>query len=201
MKSKDFDIFKNKYIANSKTKSTHEAVLEVYAFILENENSDSDYWTVGGGNNRLVMILEYQTQEADWIELDSDLDNWTTGQLEIFTLCITSGRGIFDKPGSSAVHYDESGIEYSYKYADGESTINRRISLLYKLIQISEESERRFNEIITHIYENSEIFREATDLPFQIINSIATSMDFYKSDRIEDEFIANLKYALQKALS
>ena len=118
MLKKDFDLFKQKYKKTCKTESSSFAVLKLYSFILQNENSDSDYWTEGSGNNDVVKILENDFSENNWVELEKDLDNWTTFQLEIFTECILEGTG-----------YEDDDEEFS--------TIENRFILLLKLLEIA----------------------------------------------------------------
>ncbi len=86
MQLKDFELFKQKYSENCKTKSENSSVLNLYAFILQHENSDSDFWNVSAGNgfgNIDYMLKNFN--ESDWIELTKDLTNWTNNQKEIFT--------------------------------------------------------------------------------------------------------------------
>lgn len=85
MLAKDFDLFKQRYKENCKTESSNPAILELYSFLLKNEVVDSDVWTVGGGNDTVVRLLEHYFSDEDWKELEIDLENWTTNQLEIFT--------------------------------------------------------------------------------------------------------------------
>lgn len=197
MKKEDFEIFRQKYRSNCKTKSEKEAVLEIYAFLLEYENSDSDYWTVGYGNNDLVQVLEHKLQDDDWNDLESDLSNWTNQQLEIFALCITSGQGIYDSPGSSGGYYDRVNKKsYPYQYSAGKSTVNKRINLLSKLISISSQDERQYNEIWRHIYDNLDTLMESSELSPDSID-----IELYNIDNQEDELMLKIKYALQKAIS
>jgi hypothetical protein len=195
MKKEDFELFKQKYASNCKTKSANEAVLEVYAFLLENENTDSDYWTIGNGNHALVTILEYKMQDDDWSELESDLSNWTIQQLDIFAWCITSGEGIYDIPGSSGGYYDRVNKKsYPYQYSPGKSTVNKRINLLSKLISISNQQERQYNEISRHIYDNLDILMESTELSLDAID-----IEMYNTDSEKDELMLKIKNALEKA--
>ena len=95
MFKKDFDLFKQKYINNCKTQSLNESVLKLYAYILENENCDSDFWDIGG-NDKLVRILEHNFSENAWIELQIDIHYWTSYQLEILAESIQNGAGKYD---------------------------------------------------------------------------------------------------------
>ena len=82
---------KLKYGKRCKTKSKNSAVLEVYDFILQNENVDTDYWWTDHGPQDLNRILEDYFTAFDWNELEKDLRFWTTGQLEIFLYAIMNG--------------------------------------------------------------------------------------------------------------
>jgi hypothetical protein len=93
---KDFDLFKQKYIKNCKTQSLNESVLKLYSYILENENCDSDFWDIGGGNDNVVRILEHNFSENAWKELQIDIQYWTSYQLEILAESIETGTGKYD---------------------------------------------------------------------------------------------------------
>lgn len=83
MLQKDFEIFKQKYKENSFTKSTNSLVLELYSYILKNENVDSDFWTQGNGFEDIHRIL-FHFDEDDWSNLANDIKNWTSFQFELF---------------------------------------------------------------------------------------------------------------------
>ncbi|GGI24384.1 hypothetical protein [Pedobacter mendelii] len=84
MLQKDFEIFKEKYQETSFTKSSNNLVLELYSFILKNENVDSDFWTEGNGFEDIHRIL-FDFDESDWTDLKNDVKNWTSFQVELFT--------------------------------------------------------------------------------------------------------------------
>ena len=96
MFKKDFDLFKQKYIKNCKTKSLNESILKLYAYILENENFDSDFWVIGGGNDDVVKILEHNFSKNAWLELQVDIQYWTLDQIEILAECVQTGTGNYD---------------------------------------------------------------------------------------------------------
>lgn len=201
MRKKDFKRFSRKYREDCETMSDNEAVLEVYAFLLEHEHSDSDYWTQGNGVDDLILVLERYFNEADWEALRSDLKNWTLSQLEIFTLCITAGRGVCDTPGASATGYNaEGGVEYSLNSADRESTMSRRVYLLSELLDIAVERGRYSNEIILYISENSEIFGEVEGVSSELMRDIAEKLGYFdEAQAMEDELKSNLETALKRA--
>lgn len=82
---------KSEYGEKHTTKSTNSAVLEVYNFILKNENVDSDYWNGDHGPQDLNRVFEDYFTQFDWEELEMDLKFWTTNQLEIFLYAIMNG--------------------------------------------------------------------------------------------------------------
>jgi len=82
---------KSEYGEKYKTESTNSAVLEVYNFILKNENVGSDYWNEDHGPQDLNKIFEDYFTQFDWEELEMDLKFWTTNQLEIFLYAIMNG--------------------------------------------------------------------------------------------------------------
>ena len=92
-KNMDFKVsnLKLKYGERCRTKSKNSAVLEVYDFILQNENVDTDYWWTDCGPQDLNIIFEACFTELDWNELEVDLKYWTTNQLEIFLYAIMNG--------------------------------------------------------------------------------------------------------------
>ncbi len=96
MFKKDFDLFKQKYIENCKTESLNESVLKLYAYILEGENFDSDFWSIGGGNDDVVKILEHNFSENAWLELIVDIQYWSLNQIEILAECLQTGTGNYD---------------------------------------------------------------------------------------------------------
>lgn len=72
-----------KYNVNSSTQSANPLVIALYSFITQNENSDSDFWTQGGGFDDIYYRL-LKFEEEDWNSLKDDLENWSYDQLELF---------------------------------------------------------------------------------------------------------------------
>jgi hypothetical protein len=79
---------KTDFRANSKTKSTNKRVLEIYDIILQDEGSDTDYWYIFGEG--LFDRASYKFISEDWEELKRDLSNWSSLQIEILSICLTS---------------------------------------------------------------------------------------------------------------
>lgn len=69
---------------NWRTKSTNPKVLEVYRTVVDGQNIDTDYWLSGIGGGDLLYGFYYFASD-DWQELITDLSNWTTDQLELFS--------------------------------------------------------------------------------------------------------------------
>jgi hypothetical protein len=186
MLKKDFDLFKQKYIKNCKTESSSSAVLKLYSYILQNENSDSDYWTEGSGNNDVVKILENYFSENNWKELENDLDNWTTFQLEIFTECILEGTG-----------YEDDDKEFS--------TIENRFILLLKLLKIAKERGINKNQISVGLSKNIEFLDKCHKITIENITEIAKCLNYFNRNTLEtnneDITMLTIKRIFEKASS
>lgn len=74
---------------NSKTKSRDERVLILYNIILDDENSDDDYWHAIGYEAILSKLSGFEM--PDWKELEKDLVNWTSTQLYILANALVKG--------------------------------------------------------------------------------------------------------------
>ncbi|MDQ7961130.1 hypothetical protein [Flavobacterium lindanitolerans] len=166
MQAKDFDLFKQKYKENCKTETSNPAILELYAYILKNEIVDSDVWQDGGGNDTVVRILEHYFSDEDWKELEIELENWTTNQLEIFTECIVEGSAESDND-------------------DFNSTIMNRFHLLKKLLIIGEQRDRLRNDILLKLIDNIEFLNKCKSITFEEATEIANYFDY--SERLKDE--------------
>ena len=171
MLKKDFDIFKQKYIQNCKTESSNSAILELYSFMLKNEMVDSDVWTVGGGNDNVIKILEYYFSEKDWKELESEIESWTTNQLEIFTESILEGSG-----------QDENDELYS--------TVEMRFSLLKKLLIIAKERDILRNDIKLSLINNIEFLNKCKLIKLEDATEIANYFNYF--ERIKTEIIKTI---------
>ena len=186
MLKKDFDLFKQKYKKTCKTESSSFAVLKLYSFILQNENSDSDYWTEGSGNNDVVKILENDFSENNWVELEKDLDNWTTFQLEIFTECILEGTG-----------YEDDDEEFS--------TIENRFILLLKLLEIAKKRGINKNQISAGLIKNIEFLDKCNEITIENITEIAKCLNYFdqntKEINLENTTMLTIKKILEKASS
>ncbi|MBA9074909.1 hypothetical protein GGR22_003086 [Flavobacterium gossypii] len=166
MLAKDFDLFKQRYAENCKTKSSNPAILELYSFLLKHEVVDSDVWTVGGGNDTVVRLLARYFSDEDWKELETELENWTTNQLEIFTECIVEGSAESDTDVAN-------------------STVMNRFYLLKKLLAIGEKRDRLRNDIFLRLIDNIEFLDKCQSISFEEATALAHYFDY--SERIQDE--------------
>jgi hypothetical protein len=186
MLKKDFDLFKQKYIQNCKTESSNSAILELYSFILKNEVVDSDVWTVGGGNDDVIRILEYFFSEKDWKELESEIESWTTNQLEIFTESILEGSG------------QNENDEFN-------STVEKRFILLKKLLIIAKERDILRNDILLSLINNIEFLNKCKLIKLEDAMEIANYFNYFERIKKEidkdDLVMINLKKIMEKASS
>ncbi|KMQ69030.1 hypothetical protein ACM39_07085 [Chryseobacterium sp. FH2] len=72
----DIKKWRKNYRANSKTKSNNLKVFSIYDYLLKNEYRDSDFWSLGGGNDEIQCILN-NFNDSDWKDLKEDLLNWS----------------------------------------------------------------------------------------------------------------------------
>jgi hypothetical protein len=186
MLKKDFDLFKQKYIQNCKTESSNSAILELYSFILKNEVVDSDVWSVGGGNDDVIRILEYCFSEKDWKELESEIESWTTNQLEIFTESILEGSGQNEN--------DEL-----------NSTVENRFRLLKKLLIIAKERDILRNDILLSLLNNIEFLNKCKLIKLEEAIEIANYFNYFERIKTEidkdDLVMITLKTMMEKASS
>lgn len=67
--------WKKNYKIHSKTQSKNQNVLSVYDYILKHEYDDSDFWSLGGGSQKIQNMLNF-FEIKDWKELKRDIFNW-----------------------------------------------------------------------------------------------------------------------------
>ena len=104
----DYFKWQENCFVNANSHSLNPKVVLLYREILENELSDSEYWTSGHGNECVAEILS-TFNSKDWRALEADLSNWTLYQLRLFCTILTA---VYDQ-GSIA---DSIVIERSYTY-------------------------------------------------------------------------------------
>lgn len=154
------------------SKTNNPKVLELYGFIKRNENSDSDYWSCGGGDEELIFHLDYYFTDTDWKDLEADLINWPIGRLELFAYCIMNG--ISYSPDELVRIIKEYGTENTMISWKG---INRRFELILPLLEIDNDSQRRTNDITIEIYQNFDFVEVHFDLLTKGINNFIPKLE------------------------
>lgn len=117
------------------SKSTNPAVIEFYNFFLENEYTDSDYWTMGFGGEEAIGLIKKLFTENIWNDLEIDLENWTSKQLEMFMHSLVTG-----------------GLSISYTVKEVDEIFKQRIRMIEKLVLIYiEKGSEQFDYIMLFI--------------------------------------------------
>lgn len=195
MLKKDFDLFKQRYLKECKTQSINPNVLEVYKLILENENTDSDYWNEDHGSHDLIRIFENSFTDNDWAELEKDLNNWTTFQLELFTLAIMNGYSSYTNNG---IYYNDK--ETVKKLTD---TIPNRFDLLLPIIQIEKERKLEYGDLSYMVWENLSFINDHFEILLEkdkeYLNKIQQIFELLHLSDSDAEVISSLKNKIQKA--
>lgn len=79
---------------NYTAKSKWWRVVVVYEIIVEDENSDTDYWSSVGGEAVNFKLADFTNE--DWSKLKEDLINWTSQQIEILCLILCTSKDFFE---------------------------------------------------------------------------------------------------------
>ncbi len=182
---------------NVKTQSSNPAVLELYAFLVKNEEVDSDYWQEGYGGGDCRRLIERTFKPTDWEALKLDIGNWTNYQLEIFVLCIMLGH-----VGSDKVPFN--GKEFGYDNSGTISVTSQQLALLPTIISMSYEKERQHNEIRGAVMDNIFFFTTIEGLPYELIHEIAEKVGYFKAleegwELWSSDTMENIAYALKHA--
>ncbi|GEN77730.1 hypothetical protein [Chryseobacterium hagamense] len=88
MTKQEFDKVFSLNISN-KTESEDPELLEIYGYILEYENFDSDWWNEDHGTNDLMYIIKNCSANI-FEKIKTDISNWTAHQIELFTQTLNS---------------------------------------------------------------------------------------------------------------
>lgn len=88
MTRKEFDEVFNSNV-NNKTKSDDPELLEIYSYILDHENFDSDWWNEDHGTNDLMYIIRNCNAQI-FEKIKTDISNWTAHQIELFAQTLNS---------------------------------------------------------------------------------------------------------------
>ncbi|MFK7757232.1 MAG: hypothetical protein AB8B53_09910 [Flavobacteriales bacterium] len=86
--------FSKGYIVESRTKSKNLKVLDLYYFLLQNSNVDSDFWNLGGLGDLEIQTKLIIFSEYDWKFLSDDIVNWTHDERQILFESITESETI-----------------------------------------------------------------------------------------------------------
>lgn len=167
----DFDDYYGyEYGEWNKTQSQNLSVLKLYAFILQNENNDSDFWSITG-NDQIVYILDQEFKnEDDWKALAADLVHWDNTQLDLFADGVMDGD---DRP----------------------ETVVNRICLLPVLLRIAKEREG-YTQIRNTIYNHIALLDAAPALPLDVLKE----MEKYFMGKDEpDHALRSIRAAMEKA--
>lgn len=77
------------YLKNNCRKSFDDQVLNIYAYILQNENRDSDWWIEDHGTNDIMRIIQ-KSDEDIFDRVKKDIPNWSGEQIELFARTLLS---------------------------------------------------------------------------------------------------------------
>ncbi len=99
----EYTKWQQNYKLNFATKSKNSKVLDVYDYILKHEYSDGDFWH-HEGNAQLAMKL-CKFEEADFIDLKNDVNNWNYEQFEMLINSLTEITKWKDQPSLPTFSY------------------------------------------------------------------------------------------------
>lgn len=180
MSPSEFEIVRQKFPTDCKTQSTNPCVLEIYSIVLIGEHRDSDYWNEDHGASDIIRVFENCFTAYDWKELEDDLKNWTTSQLELFTAAILSGYYSYTENG---VYYDHYDIETLTQ------TVPNRLHLLLPILAIERERALKDRELSWIIVENINFINDHFEIVVQrdaqnrtTIRTIFQLLDVSQSD-------------------
>jgi hypothetical protein len=77
------------YLKSSETKTSDSQVLEIYAYIIQHENKDSDWWIEDHGTNDIISIIQ-KSDEDIFNRIQEDIFNWNSEQIELFARTLLS---------------------------------------------------------------------------------------------------------------
>lgn len=184
----NFETFRHKYSDDCKTQSNNSCVLALYSIVLAGEHKDSDYWNEEHGASDIIRVFETIFTAYDWEELEADLKNWTTSQLELFTEAILSGYYSYTNNGVYNDHYDIEKLT---------QTIPNRLNLLLPILAIEKERDLQYHELSWIIVENSNFINDHFEIVLQKdpqhFNTIKTIFESFARFDSTDPMIMALK--------
>lgn len=173
---------KLKYGERWSSKSTNICIIEVYEFIVKNENVDSDFWNEDVGTFELIEIVNDCFTTYDWQELKKDLTFWTNSQLEILIYCLMNGYGMYISQSY------RSNIEVTEK----TKSIPKRMELIIPILEIGNERSKIENDIILTVMENLDFITDHFDLLINVdlenLNKIRTISEIIGIDYVNAEY-------------
>jgi len=126
----------------------NKKVKQLYNFLLENEDTDTDYWWSAGGDSNLVYYLTNFDSDLDWEELKEQLKLWSNNKLEILSYCILSDCGYTKdefKKFSIITDSFENGMS---------KIVKQRFDLIIPIIEISKSRNEKADYILMEIKDN-----------------------------------------------
>jgi len=193
MSQPDFDFFRQKYAANCSTQSDNPAVLAVYRIVLEGEYKDSDYWSEEHGTTAILSVFEHYFMDQEWNALETDLKNWTTSQLELFTEAIMGGY----------LSYTHNGVYYNHYTIDVlTKTVPNRMALLLAILTIEQERGHQYRELSGIVFENCNFINDHFEIllkqDFQNVNTIKKIFESLHVFNATDPTMAALKNKIDR---
>ncbi|WP_265131206.1 hypothetical protein [Chryseobacterium oranimense] len=77
------------YAQNNRTQSSDKGVLQIYAYILEHEKWDSDWWSECHGTDDVIRLIQISSENI-FEKIKEDIPNWSGFQIELFALSLIS---------------------------------------------------------------------------------------------------------------
>jgi len=156
---------------------------EILHYIQEYKDRDSDYWTLGNGNNELLFIFLKYTKNS-WIDLQDDLENWDLDEKEILANTLADEQSWHYTDDISSILNERSRL-FSYIFSSIDTAIaydlfdNDKVGFIFKgnrkplplLIEVQKKL-REVENTFPSIY---------TENKYELINKmLAEEIDFYK---------------------
>lgn len=156
---------------------------EILQYIQEYKDRDSDYWTLGNGNNELLFILIKYTKNS-WLDLQNDLANWDLDEKEILANALADEQSWHYVDDIGSILNDRS-LLFSYIFSSIDTAIaydlldNDKVGFIFKgnrkplplLIEVQKKL-REVENTFPSIYPENK---------YGLINKMLTEeIDFYK---------------------
>ncbi|WP_223607462.1 hypothetical protein [Chryseobacterium sp. OSA05B] len=153
MTREEFEQFltqKEIYAQNNRTQSSDEEILQIYAYILEHENKDSDWWNEDHGTTDIMYMIKNGSQNI-LERIKEDIPRWTGLQTELFAQTLISNDlrdfrvnerlqfylELFETPKSDCdlynIFHDHAYLDF--EFADHELLIKLAKNLNYSSVE------------------------------------------------------------------